>query len=1419
MSLSRIYQGRVSKVEIENPDAATRQTEPWVQLPDWQNALWRHHVLFQDAVNYYIIAIASLGSSPESPLTILRGRLADVWFTADKKGQSREGLGVSLKRAFQFQAVPTLDEVVERFRKPLIDNGVSAMEMEHAGELLVSKLGGSGSIRNMSKEFWPLFCSTETKANPKDDPAMLRRAEHQILFPQVIHDPCTKWESSELSQFDVHSIASPDNKKPIVKGSDAREKLRNALDEVKSAKPEFTTEINRLAGVLAAFTDDKLEIPGFVGSSAKGSIALFLRAFLVFRYVEKSDATFQLLKSFTPRPKSAAKAKSKTSMTQTSEGSIRKARGNHGYIVRAFTSLPPWNNKGDFQSSWEGFERAAFEKTLEVINQFNQNIVKRKEKFDGFALKLLVMDGENAIAGYDGQTEVDNEIRARLQFLWDESKGRPKLPKQEHGEDDEPVSFTNDPRIERLRQIRNADLAAEYRLTDGRPTPYGLRRRTMKGWEIVKREWRNIVKVDTPFSEEKKQELQEKLNELRGGDKREQIGSHKLFSELIADNVAWAIWREPSGEFQDQINQKGWAPDPLEAFREYCETREALEEVSKRPLQFTPADARFSRRLFMFTDTCSFGNDRGEYKHDLSNLAVIVPAALADDGGHVSQTTVRISYSAPRLLRDRIRAEDGSFEQDWSQPMMRVLFGESEGKIAPQQLKDAAVALMPDFDARGNLRFLLNFPLSLDEKKLKEKVGKSESWAGQFMFWKKRVQFPYLLWPSDVADAKMEMKYWWDNRSLDSFRVLAADLGTRHTASVALLEVTTASDTFARTIGEAGGKKWFARYRTGKVLHLPGEDAQVARLPSKPEIEAGECGKAFREELYGSRGRSATGEELAETHRMLHDLGQETMADGLDGLSFPELNDKLLVAIRRTQNWTANCVSWLWKLENPEAEGQRTAAMQQLVEQDREPGWSARAKAGDADGLKMILRIEIAKQRDRVQRNLLTLTGRVLPLRGRQWEWIEHPETKYANCHLLSQTQEGTASYKVWLAGQRGLSIARIEQLSELRRRWQSLNQALRVIPGNRPPTAAEMRAESIPDPCPDILGRLENIREQRVNQTAHLILAEALGLKLRIPMQDAALRRVTDTHGEYAVVRPPVDFIVLEDLTRYLSDQGRAKSENSRLMKWCHRQIASKLKMLTEPFGISVLQTQAAYTSRFCSLTGTAGFRAVEVGLNDRETFRWRSLLALGVDKSADAWRSLSVDRREEVGRAEALFRQLETLEKAGQKNPTLLASQPGGPIFVAAVPVTGRSGKESVPMQADINAAVNIGLRAIAAPDCADIHHRVRTERKKDVIHTDKKETRRFGKTPSAVVLASGSDMPREKHTNLFYDASGVAQWGHARLATDEKHDVFPYATGSALWKTVNDRAFQWRRVDEINRARLARWDGKAISDEMPF
>jgi len=67
--MNRIYQGRVSVVQIQNPDEVARKTDPWVSLDSdatrarerGEAALLEHHVLFQDAVNYYIVALASLG--------------------------------------------------------------------------------------------------------------------------------------------------------------------------------------------------------------------------------------------------------------------------------------------------------------------------------------------------------------------------------------------------------------------------------------------------------------------------------------------------------------------------------------------------------------------------------------------------------------------------------------------------------------------------------------------------------------------------------------------------------------------------------------------------------------------------------------------------------------------------------------------------------------------------------------------------------------------------------------------------------------------------------------------------------------------------------------------------------------------------------------------------------------------------------------------------------------------------------------------------------------------------------------------------------------------------------------------------------------------------------------------------------------
>jgi len=50
-SMNRIYQGRVTKVEVLKAGTKGKLAE-WELLPSWEDGLWKHHQLFQDAVNF-----------------------------------------------------------------------------------------------------------------------------------------------------------------------------------------------------------------------------------------------------------------------------------------------------------------------------------------------------------------------------------------------------------------------------------------------------------------------------------------------------------------------------------------------------------------------------------------------------------------------------------------------------------------------------------------------------------------------------------------------------------------------------------------------------------------------------------------------------------------------------------------------------------------------------------------------------------------------------------------------------------------------------------------------------------------------------------------------------------------------------------------------------------------------------------------------------------------------------------------------------------------------------------------------------------------------------------------------------------------------------------------------------------------------
>jgi IS605 OrfB family transposase len=389
------------------------------------------------------------------------------------------------------------------------------------------------------------------------------------------------------------------------------------------------------------------------------------------------------------------------------------------------------------------------------------------------------------------------------------------------------------------------------------------------------------------------------------------------------------------------------------------------------------------------------------------------------------------------------------------------------------------------------------------------------------------------------------------------------------------------------------------------------------------------------------------------------------------------------------------------------------------------------------------------------------------------------------------------------------------------------------------------------------LLEKLEEAKEQRANQLAHQILALALGLRLKTtgPIKSEAEREHCDIHGEYERIpdsaqpdgfRRPVDFIVLEDLKYYETTRMRSRQVNVRLMRWCRRHFRDKLKQLCEVFGIPVVEANPANTSKFCARTGVAGFRAVEVGPGFEQDYVWRKALEK-LEQHQSGKKKLEPDDLafcEGAGRLMQQVREAQQIPtKSGKALPcprTLLAPLGSGNVFV---PIVGEvSGADLPPavVQADVNAAVNLGLGVIADPQLWEIHQRVRTKAEKEEkpkTHGGKAkksgqpppqtsqdtkprlrtaENRKFGKEGEPLELGNlqkSSAVFEGRKPNYFRDVANLSQatWDIAVVPdpANRGHNV-TLASGKALWGAV--RQLQWKRCLETNDARLTAWRDKA-------
>jgi hypothetical protein len=1397
--MNRIYQGKVTGVEIKNA------VGEWETLPKerWQDALWQHHQLFQDAVNYYTLALAVLaeGLPDAHPLKALRKRMSDAWEQFPRRTVSharnlRDSVGCWLALPQSASFADALAVIVPPEPRHQEARSLAVALLAQKARTLKPKM--------CSSSYWGRFCDRLKRA-PNWDYSPEQRSRLALAgdwIPKFWQEDAKNHIDRLAKSLKLSSLVTCDPSAPELEDNEARALLAKALVHLKGIlagtlndsrpakrtntwlrknKPRVEEFIARSEPQVATVGRDRLVLEkargGGININKTHGAALF-KAF-------PCTFTLEYLRAAIPKPKAPKKATKKEEsipdiwellekrIKEIGDDPIKLSRLDGKAIFKPFTALDAWQAK-DAQPCWPDFDKCAFEEALKTLNQFVQKTEERETR--------------------------RHEVEAELRYMLGENPDwKPKKESDEADEREVPI-LEGDPRYEKLRQLlKELDEELAEKAIGKIIGPSGP---SLRGFGRLREAW-----VDE-FTKSKGQPSEAKLRDAVGDLQRE----HKLdmgyttFFLRLCEADYWDLWRDNTEEEENQRRSNKCAKSVIYAAAAARELSEELERL-REPVRYTPAEPEFSRRLFMFSDI----KDTHAPVHRESGV-VDVSIVSEDEKRKLRPLRLRLQYSAPRLIRDHL--SDGS-ESKWLQPMMVALGIPVDSRAGFTKdrngdPKETAIALMPDFVGRKRQRtILLNFPVDLDPAPLLEKIRKASLWEKQFNQsfenGKLKQRF-HLYWPKMENEPEHP---WWAKPEIltDGFTCLAVDLGQRRAADFALLHAGVNRDakTFVE-LGQAGGETWFAKLSAAGSLRLPGENVEMP--PS---------GDKGYKELSRSKGRNATESEYNEAVALaktllhnedeagLHETALNWLGSTAKEHSFPEQNDKLIDlyhgALSRYRTW--HRWSWRFTLEH-QKEWEKTVG--EVLKVPYQRAWFDLAQQGTGTATILQLQKQIAEATTQLRKTLetalLAIAHRALPLREQTWRWIEHDKDgKDKPLHLL--ISDGTAPDKIpWLRGQRGLSLARIQQLETLRSAVLSLNRLLRHEIEIKPEFGSRTLGESLPDPCPELTDKIVRMKEERVNQTAHLIVAQALGVRLKTPSFSDEERVRADVHGEYAVIpgRLPVDFIVLEDLSRYTTDRSRSRSENSRLMKWCHRAINEKVKLLAEPFGIPVLEVFASYSSKFDGRTGAPGFRAVEVTATDRRF--WKKTI-------------------EKQPVARAAFDSLDELASKGVTRVRLLLPQNGGPLFVAAV-------KHNQPLppvrQADINAAVNIGLRAIAGPHCYHAQPKVRLVKAKSGPDKGKWVTRRDNKrenvqfTEDAEVtfshLTADSEVLKGEATNLFHDPLEIASYGYARIRGQQHPPLVHAAAIVSRKKGANGEAhgavarLEWEVCHRINAERLKKW-----------
>lgn len=1390
MSINRIYQGRSSGVFTLNKGRRGLEEDDWEAATDADTLLMRHHKVFQDAVCYYMFALGALADREHAEgdpfVAGLRDRLEVAWKEFPREGVAKEAnsLRDSLFPWLKRLGLKKDAELSDAFRLLLADNfdrNVGCLALY----ALLSDLGGESKIQQGGREYFPLFCDAETKANFPRSEAKLLKKEGKEVLPELVWnktDPESEASLRELKQkLRMEYFALPTTDGRLLEPEAVAKKIEWALERL--CEQGRLSDISNWKAKLESLAMPELRAHGAIN---KDPLQDRFAAWLVFQFVEQSKKTLEALRSTLPEPlerRSREKvygSRLEAKLADVKEDPILQARGGRGYVFPAFTALPKWNPESAGLPVWKEFDIAAFKEALKGFNQFNQMTDKREEE------------------------------KATLQSKIDWMVGPEAKPPKESGEEEVvlPPRLIGDGRYERVRELE-AVLGKE--LPEGK---FHITRASLRGFRDLKEKWNKLHKDAEGGCSEKDLEAVVK-DYQRSGDHIQDIGSVTLFFTLC-EKPYWDLWLELNEEQVEELKAEGRAVNILYAVAQMHELEDDLDH-KKDPVHLTPAEWRHSRRLYSFSDAMTQKQQKTDLIRAMQKGECAVNLAYGNEDGGFEKKTAKITFKAPRMHRDQL-LEDS--ETRWLQPMMEALA--LDQAVARSTFKKVALSLMPDWKlekGEETQRILLNFAVTLEPEELIKAVRKRSLTevplgsleGGQLNGTQDK--HIHLHWP-ETLDKKYRDRAWFEQQGflVNGLEFLSIDMGQRSAGAWALVRVQCNRPEGERPfleLGEAGDKLWFAVAADFGLIRLSGENDADAR----------------KEEQYPTKkGRSASEEEYWEAIQLAQDFGLSSKDSAIKWITpekkFPEQNDQLirlaghrLSRLMTYHQWSCFRPEGIADLEKREKAVEKRS--NELAVYAEHEALKEALQTGHIDTFRDLAGRLFYDLRDSLEVHLLALANRVAPLRDRTWLW-EIDKGEDSVCGQLVDRGVAPAN-KPRVMGQRGISMLRIEQLEALRTLFLRYNRALGRKSGEPTKFGREDRGRRSGEPCKALLGKIERIKEERINQTAHLILANALGVRLCRDgkrLRDASERRRRDLHGEYERIpnRRPVDAIVLEDLVSYTTTHDRAPGENKKLMNWAHRSVLEKVKMLAEPFGIPVLEIAAAYSSKFCSRNFQPGFRALDTW--DMHDFQVKRLEKRRDEAKADSSEFKSLDA---FLKQWSIVRSANQVNRSKDKNAkplTLLMPKRGGPVFV---PI-----RDGSPMQADINAAVNLGFRASASYAIFKVFSRIRTLRKKErkstdpVWHLRATKTQQANKREIAIfkhkpVVEMEPNKPLSKQLlkatspNFFYDPEQFGSFDRGVIKMADGSEI-KVSSGVSLWKYVKDH--ELKRCVDINAKRIEKW-----------